>query len=192
MILFSVIKSAMKPTLFVLVILPMVTGFLDDLLRQMGGGGDQFQFEMGEDGGQQLPEWPDHIDEAVGREFTWLKGSTWFWNGWRNVVFHTDGRFEAPSAECQIDGACRWTANDGVVYILWGDAGLHVLRPSDMLAKKGNELKGHRESDGDACYGLFVSRDESTVEHDPYEVLGVQESASTKDIKRAYRKLSVK
>ena len=51
---------------------------------------------------------------------------------------------------------------------------------------------GHREADGEACSATYVSRDESAIEIDPYEILGVDQDATERQIKRAYRKLSVK
>lgn len=168
--------------------------FMEDLLRQMGqnGGGGFGGFEMGGEMAPAEAEWPEHVDDEISSDFNWMKASTWHWNGWNNVVFHADGRFEAPSAECAQENMCKWTANDGKIYILWGEAGLHVLRAQVNDATAGNVLRGTREMDGDDCEARFVSRDASAVEMDPYEVLGVDQEASERDVKRAYRKLSVK
>ena len=61
-----------------------------------------------------------------------------------------------------------------------------------MEAVEGNMIRGTRESDGEPCTGSFESRDESKIELDPYVVLGVDEEASEKEIKRAFRKWSVR
>jgi hypothetical protein len=73
-----------------------------------------------------FPGFPTGVRPNIGKKFTFLKETKWHWNGWRDVVFEEDGRFEAPTPECEA-GACRWSANRGNIYILWGEAGLHTL-----------------------------------------------------------------
>eukprot|EP00656_Telonema_subtile_P015660 TRINITY_DN18239_c0_g1_i3.p1 TRINITY_DN18239_c0_g1~~TRINITY_DN18239_c0_g1_i3.p1 ORF type:complete len:210 (+),score=47.87 TRINITY_DN18239_c0_g1_i3:87-716(+) len=131
-------------------------------------------------------EW--EFREEIEEQYDWLKGSEWFWNGWRNVKLKADGSFWAPSPECEADQAhgCNWSAHSGYIWIQWGDAGLHRVTAS----ADRQQLKGTR-FDGDVCSGAYVGTEEP-VESDLYKVLGIDEDATEADVKRAYRKLSVK
>ena len=109
------------------------------------------------------------------------------------LTHHTNPPPFPPRFTCSSGCALRSLAPlAGKIYILWGEAGLHVLRAQVNDATAGNILRGTRELDGDDCEAKFLSRDASAVEMDPYEVLGVDQEASERDVKRAYRKLSVK
>ena len=146
--------------------------------------------------------WPKGTDGKIGKKFEWMKGTEWDWNNWRTVTFEADGTFVAPTDECTA-GECRWSANKGYVNILWGEAGLHQLKASKMAAKKGNKLTGSRVSDGDKCTAQFLRKKQGgeggqvattdDEEVDLYNVLGLeQDTATDKDIKKKYRRLSVK
>lgn len=130
---------------------------------------------------------PPGIDEA----FNWLKATEWNWNDWRNVRFGADGRFEAPTPDCER-GQCRWSADAKTVYVRWGDAGLHKIRPNKFEASADTVLSGKRVADGERCTAKFLAKDERDEDLDLYEVLGVDDEADQKDIKKAYRKLSLK
>merc|ERR1719387_2071229 len=65
-------------------------------------------------------------------------------------------------------GMCEWVANEGKIYILWGEQGLHVLSPFQKIFD----------------FEAFL------VEKDLYGALGLTEDAEEGEIKRAYRKLS--
>merc|ERR1719271_1463763 len=125
-------------------------------------------------------------------------GTEWHWNRWRNVKFQKDGSFEAPTQDCQM-GACEWAAYDGKVYILWGESGLHVLEPTQMVKDqnldklKQTMLKGKRKRDGDKVTATFTKIfdfEAFLVEKDLYGILGVDEDAEEGEIKKMYRKLS--
>lgn len=123
----------------------------------------------------------------------WLKGTTWRWNNWRDVTFECTGRFSAPTADCEA-GGCRWSVDGDSIIIDWGDAGRHTLRHrsrghAGAGAQRGSVLDGHRDRDSDPCQAVFVSTADCPV--DWYEVLGVETDASTRDIKKKYRQLSM-
>lgn len=172
---------------------------IEDLLGQMMGGQGGFQ-QMG--GGQrrqrQVVEEPEY-ELDVDDEFEWLAGTTWNWNNWQNVKFAANGQFEAPDRPCE-EGRCTWSARKGKIKILWGnrkrgDAGLHVMTASTMTPEAGTKLSGSRRHDNDPCVATFVSKDEvdeEDVEFYLYTLLGLDEDATEKQIKKAYHKLSMK
>merc|ERR1719271_1198266 len=125
-------------------------------------------------------------------------GTEWHWNRWRNVKFQKDGTFEAPTQDCMM-GACEWAAYDGKVYILWGESGLHVLEPSQVVQDQDLDklkqvlLKGRRKRDNDKITATFTKIfdfEAYLVEKDLYGTLGLTEDAEENEIKRQYRKLS--
>jgi len=128
------------------------------------------------------------FDDAIEDEYDWLRGSEWHWNGWRDVKLKADGSFWAPSPECSQDNArdCNWSAHSGFIWIQWGDAGLHRITASGDRKR----LSGER-FDGDQCSAGYL-RTEPSVETDLYKMLGLEEDCSDAEVKRAYRKLSVK
>merc|ERR1719181_2097059 len=135
----------------------------------------------------------------IGADMAWVKGLEFHWNRWRNVKFQKDGTFEAPTQECVHMGLCEWAAYDGKIYVMWGDAGLHILEPTQKMTDqnldklKNTQLKGKRRSDGDPVRATFVKVfdfEAFLVEKDLYGILGVHEEATDGEIKRAYRKLS--
>mmetsp|Transcript_30079 Transcript_30079/g.70118 ORF Transcript_30079/g.70118 Transcript_30079/m.70118 type:complete len:502 (+) Transcript_30079:61-1566(+) len=189
--------------------------FIEELFGQaFGGGGQQFAFEMGDGGpfemgggrgggrGRRIkePKWPKGVSDKINKKYNWLKGTEWHWNGWRNVQFEKDGSFGAPTSDCR-QGMCKWSANKGKVYILWGEAGLHELEimgetPTEQSPGQlqGLKMKGKRVSDGDRCNAVFVKvydHEAAELDKDLYEVLGLEDAADEADIKKAYRKLSI-
>ena len=49
------------------------------------------------------------------------------------VIFRADGSFLAPAENCERPGnpKCKWSADDDKIYVSFGGAGLHTLRPTD-------------------------------------------------------------
>jgi len=127
----------------------------------------------------------NQIDE----EFDWAKGTIWNWNNWRHVKLNHDGSFWAPSPECENKSPdCRWGAYDGYIWINWGDSGLHRVR-----ASRGNKFLSGARYDGDQCQAEFYKREEAPESPDDlYEVLGLDEEATDAQIKKAYRRMSIK
>ena len=121
----------------------------------------------------------------------YLRGTTWRWNNWRDVTFECDGKFSAPTPDCE-SGHCRWSADGaGQIVIQWGQAGRHTLQQARGAgqAVRGALLRGYRDRDRDPCAAEFIKAEECTP--DWYEVLGVGTEASTRDIKKRYRQLSL-
>jgi DnaJ-class molecular chaperone len=195
---------------------PPAQAFIEELFGQaFGGGGGRgrggggFQFQMG-DGGQmfemggghrqpQKPKWPRGTPTEIGKKFAWMKGTEWNWNNWRHVKFNKDGSFEAPTGDCQ-QGMCLWSAGKGKVYILWGEAGLHELKLSDQpkdsqpQSMQGIRMEGTRH-DGEKCFAIFhrvFDHEAADLDKDLYEILGLKDDDDESDIKKVYRKLSMK
>lgn len=110
--------------------------------------------------------------------------------------------FEAPTRDCQ-QGQCRWSANKGKIYILWGEAGLHELEvhgreaPTDQSPKQmeGVRLAGRRVQDGERCSAVFqrvFDHEAAELDKDLYQILELADDADEADIKKVYRKLSMK
>jgi len=133
--------------------------------------------------------WGWRFKDQIDEEFNWAKGTTWNWNNWRHVTLKPDGSFIAPTPECsEPNDECRWGGYDGYIWIQWGDSGLHRTSPS-----RGNKFLSGARYDGDECSAQFVRKEEVAPEdEDLYEVLGLDEEATDAQIKRAYRKLSIK
>ena len=133
--------------------------------------------------------------ECDDESLAWFPGTKWHWNNWREVSFEHDGTFRAPTPDCQ-SGGCSWSCADGKVFIAWGDAGLHTVKPE---GGKDARLEGIR-FDGDACSATFTGRlpepqggsvvAGSGSSDDLYEMLGVDYDATEADIKKRFRKLS--
>jgi DnaJ-class molecular chaperone len=134
------------------------------------------------------------VSRATADDAAWLQGTTWHWNNWRDVVFHADGEFTAPTPECENGGEqCTWTATSSEVRINWGASGLHRMQVSGD--KKS--MNGRKVSTGEACSATFVKSGGALVkagddDDDLYAVLGVSEDADEKTIKKAFRSLSRK
>lgn len=83
---------------------------------------------------------------------SFMRGTEWYWNNWRNVQFTSDGKFMAPTDDCQR-GECSWTVGSGgEILIEWGDAGKHSVR----VAADRQSISGFRVKDREACQGTFV------------------------------------
>jgi len=162
------------------------------MFQQMGGGGRQQR---------RAPKWPKGVPKDIEKSMAWLKGTEWSWNDWRNVKFEKDGNFDAPTQECQ-GNMCKWSARSNKVYILWGDAGVHELnivgqapKEQDQKAMSGLKMKGQRVSDREPCSAEFrrvFDHEAAGLEKDLYEILGLPDDAEDIDIKKVYRKLSIK
>jgi len=205
------------PALVLLWLSPRPTcAFIEELFGQAfggggGGGGQQFQFQMGGGspfemmgGGQRRkkPKFPKGVPKDVAKSMSWLKGTEWSWNNWRNVKFEKDGNFDAPTQDCQM-GMCKWSAGaDGKIYILWGESGLHQLEivgqvptEQDQAQLQGMRMRGKRVSDGDRCSATFqriFDFEAAELEKDLYGALGLADDADDNEIKKVYRKLSIK
>eukprot|EP00435_Cladocopium_sp_Y103_P001360 s3868_g1.t1 len=146
-------------------------------------------------------KWPKGTSDKISKKFSWMKGTEWNWNSWRNVKFQKDGTFDAPTNDCQR-GQCKWSANKGKVFVLWGQAGLHELEivgetPTEQNLQKmqGLQMRGIRVSDGDRCSAVFqrvFDHEAAELDKDLYDILGLQDAADEADIKKVYRKLSIK
>jgi DnaJ-class molecular chaperone len=177
-----------------------VTGFFEQFFGGGGGGGRRHTVHMGGGGGGghgnlQYASFPGGVTDEIGEEWEWLIGTEWHWNNWRNVKFQPNGLFEAPTDDCQAYAeACRWAAPAGrnKLYIMWGNSGLHVLKATRMEAGPKTTLRGKRKSDKDPCSAKYVGKEEIAEEVDFYEVLGVDNDATQREIKKAFRTLSVK
>mmetsp|Transcript_13596 Transcript_13596/g.38679 ORF Transcript_13596/g.38679 Transcript_13596/m.38679 type:complete len:498 (-) Transcript_13596:456-1949(-) len=189
--------------------------FIEEIFSQAfgggGGGGGGFQFQMGDGGAFEMmgggprrkkPKFPKGVTKDISKTMSWMKGTEWNWNSWRNVKFEKDGNFDAPTHDCQ-SGMCKWSASaEGKVYILWGDAGLHELqivgglpKEQDQSKMQGLRMKGRRTSDGERCQATFqrvFDFEAADLEKDLYGVLGLPDDAEEADIKKVYRKLSIK
>lgn len=134
------------------------------------------------------PPPPPPIHEA----FAGLKGTSWFWNNWRDVTFACDGSFKAPTPDCGVAGRCYWWADADNLYIQWGDAGRHTApKPQGQTAnsKDWRHLSGRRDRDADPFSATWRNADECP--EDWYAVLGVDSTATATQIKKAFRSLSV-
>mmetsp|Transcript_99268 Transcript_99268/g.194928 ORF Transcript_99268/g.194928 Transcript_99268/m.194928 type:complete len:494 (+) Transcript_99268:64-1545(+) len=187
--------------------------FIEELLGQaFGGQGGGFHFQMGDGGVFEMgggggnrpkkPKWPKGISNTIAKEMAWLKGTEWHWNNWRNVKFEKDGSFDAPTRDCQ-SGACKWAApKSGKVYILWGEAGMHELdiqgkvpTQQEQAKMQGLRMQGKRTADGERCHAVFqrvFDFEAAELEKDLYEILGLPDDSDEADIKKVYRKLSIK
>ena len=139
---------------------------------------------------QKAFEQMDTTDEST----EWISGTVWNWNNWREVVFHEGGSFYAPTPDCE-SGQCFWGGRNGKVFIMWGNAGMHTVRPVDSAKRK---IEGIRFN-GETCFGEYVRKMEgeyddenggSEEDEDLYELLGLDVEATGADIRKAYRKLS--
>lgn len=215
-------RGAASLTLAAIVVLswPLQTqGFIEEIFNQAfggGGGGGTFQtFQMGGDGrmfqmggdhmmgGPRKPRWPKGVTDKIHKKFSWLKGTEWNWNQWRNVKFQKDGTFEAPTRDCQ-HGSCLWSASfkQKKIYILWGEAGLHEMEIQGEIPTEQNpellrnlRMKGKRVSDGERCeaeWHRVFDHEAAELDKDLYEMLGLPDDADEADIKKVYRTLSKK
>merc|ERR1719215_330735 len=98
-----------------------------------------------------MPKWPRGVTDSISKPMSWLKGTEWQWNRdqW-TLKLEKDGDVGAPIEQCQ-GGTCKWSAENGKLYILLGDAGVvefntEASKPANMkgLGMKG-EIKQNRQ-----------------------------------------------
>lgn len=154
------------------------------------------QFQMG---GQQVeaPRWPRGTPQEISKAMSWLKGTEWQWNRdqW-TMKLDKSGDVEAPVQQCQ-GGGCKWSADKGKFYVLLGDAGLLTFdtedkKPANM---KGMRMKGRMHADNSRITLTFqkvFDYEAENLDKDLYGAMGLPDDADENDIKKVYRKLSIK
>mmetsp|Transcript_721 Transcript_721/g.1259 ORF Transcript_721/g.1259 Transcript_721/m.1259 type:complete len:469 (+) Transcript_721:37-1443(+) len=167
--------------------------------EELFGGGGNVHFEMG--GGHHAPpppEWPAGVSDEASKSMSWLKGTEWAWNnGDFNLKLQRDGDFEAPIQQCRR-GSCKWTAENGKLYLAVGDAGIFELDAPDSkpASLKGQRLKGHSRRNPrerlTLTFQKIYDHEAQDLDKDLYEVLGIPEDSDDATIKKVYRKLSIK
>lgn len=164
----------------------------------MGGGGGNVQFQFGGQQRAHKPDWPRGVSEDISKKMSWVKGTEWRWNndGHWSMKLERNGDIDAPIQQCH--GGCKWTATDnGKVYLSLGDAGIFELtaqpdKPSNM---KGFKMKGHSLQDRQRLTLTFLKifdHEAANLEKDLYGALGLPDDADDAEIKKVYRKLSIK
>jgi len=128
------------------------------------------------------------VPRGIDEKFAWMKGTEWMWNNWREVRFEPDGTFDAPTDSC-AQRQCKWSADSKQVYIMWGQDGVHWVSPTKPEATEGNILNGKRE-DGERCSAKYIRKVVADEDLDFYEVLGLDEDCTGKEIKKSYRDLA--
>ncbi|CAK0791482.1 unnamed protein product, partial [Prorocentrum cordatum] len=186
---------------------PPAGAFIEELFGQMGGGGQQFHFEMG-GGGQRRkrkqPKWPKGTPTKISKKMAWLKGteSGTGTTGETCSSRRTTATSRRPRRTARAASASGLRRTDGKVYILWGEAGLHEMdlvgkAPEEQDPQKmaGLKMRGLRKSDQSACSAVFrrvFDHEAAELDKDLYGILGLQDDADEGDIKKVYRKLSIK
>lgn len=165
--------------------------------EEIFGGGGQFHFEMG--GGRRAPEpvqWPSGVSDEVSKTMSWLKGTEWQWNNDGFTLKLTrDQEIDAPIQQC--NQGCKWTAENGKLYLFIGSAGIFELNAPDGKPSRleGQRLKGFSRRNSREKLTLTFHRifDHEAVDLDKdlYQVLGIPEDADEATIKKVYRKLSI-
>eukprot|EP00933_Yihiella_yeosuensis_P021276 TRINITY_DN16871_c0_g1_i1.p1 TRINITY_DN16871_c0_g1~~TRINITY_DN16871_c0_g1_i1.p1 ORF type:complete len:472 (+),score=79.99 TRINITY_DN16871_c0_g1_i1:194-1417(+) len=125
---------------------------------------------------------------------SWLKGTEWQWNRDRfTIKLQGNGDMDAPFNEC--NGGCKWTAEkDGTLFLGVGE---HIFR-CDAGESKPRNMKGMNmrcRGPGQTATLTFrqiFDHDAATLDKDLYEIFGLPEDASDAEIKKVYRKLSIK
>lgn len=97
---------------------------------------------------------------------------------------------------------CKWSAENSKVFILWGDKGVYELsvqgkapEKQNQAAMKGLKLAGKRVADGKKCDAIFqrvFDHEAADLDKDLYEMLGIPDDTDEAEIKKVYRKLSIK
>mmetsp|Transcript_71735 Transcript_71735/g.134158 ORF Transcript_71735/g.134158 Transcript_71735/m.134158 type:complete len:408 (+) Transcript_71735:162-1385(+) len=127
---------------------------------------------------------------------SWMKGTEWTWNrGDFTLKFERDGDLSAPIQQCQ--GGCKWSADNGKVYLLLGSAGVAEFsteskKPANMA---GMRMKGQLKADGQRVtltYERIFDHEAVDLDKDLYGALGLADDADEAAIKKAYRSQSVK
>eukprot|EP00929_Paragymnodinium_shiwhaense_P064566 TRINITY_DN3234_c0_g2_i1.p1 TRINITY_DN3234_c0_g2~~TRINITY_DN3234_c0_g2_i1.p1 ORF type:complete len:478 (+),score=157.65 TRINITY_DN3234_c0_g2_i1:122-1555(+) len=187
-------SAAFLSVLFALGLLPnQANAFFQEFF---GGGGGNVQFQMG---GQQMrqPKFPRGVPDSISKPMSWLKGTQWKWNrdNWA-LKLERDGDIDAPIQQCR-GGQCKWSAEAGKLYILLGDAGLLTLetsatRPAEM---KGLKMVGRLSADNQKVtltFDKIFDHEAVDLDKDLYAALGLKDDAEENEIKKVYRKLSIK
>jgi DnaJ homolog subfamily B member 11 len=168
---------------------PGVHAFFEQIFQQAFQGGHEISG----------PDWPEDTPSIISKQFSFLKGTEWLWSNWRKVRFHGDGRFEAPTHECQY--GCYWSSDAKAVYILWGDYGVHELKPNKLPSEdtveglKGIKFSGIRRKDKSRVTCEFSSIfdfDHRGEKLDLYKLMEIDEDADAATLKKQFRTLSVK
>jgi len=155
---------------------------------------------MQPDEDNKFPGFPKGIPEKIHANFQWLKGTEWKWNKRKRARFESKGKFWVNGTEC-AKGACRWSTSNKRVYVMWGkEIGLHVLKVKNLKKKnptKKTTMGGRRRNDKKICRARFVRKllekeESEDGDMDLYECLNIEEDATPRQIKRAFRKLSIK
>jgi len=172
---------------------PAVHGFFEEFFGGGGGGGMQFQQQ------QQVasPTWPQGVSDDISKKMSWVKGTEWKWNNdnhW-SMKLNRNGDIDAPIQQCQGSG-CKWTATaDGKVYLWLADAGVFKLDASTEKQTKGYKMKGRSIQDNQRLVMTFIKifdHEAADLDKDLYAALGVGEDADEGELKKVYRKLSIK
>jgi DnaJ-class molecular chaperone len=191
-LLFSPEISSKKAALFALTaaaFLPTATSqFQFEIPQDFFGGGGFQQQQQPRGRRQQRGGVQHHVPGGIDEKFSWMKGTEWMWNKWREVRFEPDGTFDAPTDSC-AQRQCKWSADENQIYIQWGSDGIHWVNPSKPEPKEGTKLTGKRQ-DGQKCSATFIKKVVSDEDMDFYEILGVDEDDTSKVIKKAYRDLA--
>ena len=124
------------------------------------------------------PPPPPPPPPPIGPAFEGLKGTTWHWNGWREVTFSCDGAFKAPTSDCDIPGRCFWWGEEDHLRIVWGDAGPHTAPKPGGDSDSWRTLAGHRTSDNEPFHAEWRKLEECP--QDWYKVLGAEVTATAK------------
>jgi len=189
-------RDATNTAILLLASMTLAHGFFEELFGGGGGGGAQFQ--MGGQPKRHKPKWPSGVTEEISKSMSWLKGTEWRWNRdnhW-SMKLERSGDIDAPIGQCQA--GCKWTAVNGKVYLSLGDAGIFQLdsqeeKPGDSM--KGYRMKGQSLNHGEKLTLSFMrifDHEAANLDKDLYGVLGLPETAEIAEIKKVYKKLSIK
>lgn len=145
-------------------------------------------------------QFPNSIKKDISDEFAWLRGTEWTMNDRVVVKFTVDGFVQTNVQECANVNQCIYSAYDGQVNIAMLQSGLYTVRPEKMPAstEAGDiekiSMTGKRDADRVRVVlkfnRIFDSRSREDA-LDLYAVLGVEVDASTSEIKKAFRRLTL-
>ena len=173
--------------------------FGDMFDQAFGGAGGGMRFQMG-GGRPRMAQFPRHIRQEIAEDFAWLKGTEWTMSNKVVIKFTVDGFVLTNNQECVHPQQCLWSAYDGQINVAMLQSGLFTFRPDSVPASTAAEdvtkvtISGKREADKQSLALKFVRIFDMTSREDAmdlYAVLGVEPDASTADIKKAYRRLTV-
>lgn len=189
---------AMPPCLRLCVALCCATRAQAFFEQMFGGGNVQFQMGGGGHHAPPPPDWPRGVSDEVSPKMSWLKGTEWAWNnGDFNLKLQTDGGFEAPIQQCR-QGECKWTAENGKLYLAVGAAGIFQLDAPDGKPANlnGQRLRGFSKRNKQEKLTLTFEKifdyGAQDLDKDLYAVLEIAEDVDDATIKKVYRKLSIK